>query len=45
VFDVTLTNTYILLSPGKYGYVIIEGAPNENKMAGKGQTTSERACS
>jgi hypothetical protein len=25
--------------------VIIEGAPHENKMAGKGQITSERASS
>jgi hypothetical protein len=27
------------------GCAIIEGALNENKMAGKGQITSERACS
>jgi hypothetical protein len=29
----------------KNGCVIIEGAPHENKMAGKGQITSERASS
>ena len=29
----------------KNGCVIIEGAPHENKMAGKGQITRERASS
>ena len=29
----------------KNGCVIIDGAPHENKMAGKGQITSERASS
>ena len=29
----------------KNGCVIIEGVPHENKMAGKGQITSERASS
>ena len=29
----------------KNGCVIIEGAPHENKMAGKGQITSERVSS
>jgi hypothetical protein len=29
----------------KNGCAIIEGAPHENKMAGKGQITSERASS
>ena len=29
----------------KIGYVIIEGDPHENKMAGKGQITSGRASS
>jgi hypothetical protein len=29
----------------KNGFAIIEGAPHENKMAGKGQITSERASS
>ena len=29
----------------KNGCVIIEGAPHENKMAGKGKITSERASS
>jgi hypothetical protein len=29
----------------KNGCVIIEGAPDENKMAGKGKITSERASS
>jgi hypothetical protein len=29
----------------KNGCVIIEGAPHENKMAGKGQITSERTSS
>jgi hypothetical protein len=37
-------NEHIRKHP-KNGCVIIEGAPHENKMARKGQITSERASS